>query len=373
MFGIRRRRTRAIQEIIIHAGMHKTGTTSIQETLFAHADQLKQRDLLYPTCWPSNHSIPIFSLFKRDPSYFENIVEERSRQEIEHTRQHFMRVLQQEIATSTPTRLVLSGENISLLTYRELRSFRLFLQNITGYRVPIRVIVCVRHPVPWLISATQQRLKSGQHLQTILDVKMRAIIPQLFQQRIGNLMRVFGKKALTVYSFDDAVQSVYGPVGYFLQQLGYAEEDILSFDIKKANESMSFMAARFIAFINEKCPIILCNRKNELRTRQDIDPLLAIRGPKFDIAYTYKKDFLQLAQADLAWLKAKFNISFTYELSEPTEDNISFPDSTTIKDIKAAYDRLPIVLQQLVIECWDDHFPEAPLVDVLHLAVTDYR
>ncbi|WP_240415738.1 hypothetical protein [Paenibacillus periandrae] len=351
MFFRSNKRKSNIHEIIIHAGMHKTGTTSIQETLFANAERLKEREFLYPACWPSNHSIPIFGAFTSNQKYFENIVEGRSKSDIRKANKHFLELFEQEAAESEQSKIIISGENISLLSRSELTNVRTFLKKSIGDKASIKVLISVRHPVPWLVSATQQRLKAGQKLQQILDEKMNEIIQNLFQIRIGNLVQVFGTDAVKVYRFEDSVKHECGPVGYFLEKLGYEKDEIITFNIVKANESISLIAAELLAFINEKCPIIFNNRRNEQRTREDINPLLAIRGPKFDISHAYKKGFLELAQDDLKWLKENFGIDFSYQLSPQISDPKLDFSPETVADINHAYDNLSAPLQELVTEC----------------------
>src|SRR3989304_5866607 len=65
-----------VSEIILHVGLHKTGTSSIQETLFLNENNkiLKNHGFLYPKNWVPNHSIPVYSAFCDNPEkYHANI------------------------------------------------------------------------------------------------------------------------------------------------------------------------------------------------------------------------------------------------------------------------------------------------------------
>ncbi|MHA6483026.1 hypothetical protein ACX1C1_14100 [Paenibacillus sp. strain BS8-2] len=350
MFYKRNRTKSNIKEIIIHAGLHKTGTTSIQDTLFANREFLKECGYLYPSSWPSNHSVPIYGAFVSNKAYFENIVEELSRREIKRNQKQFLKVFQKEVAEAKPSKLIISGENISLLSTKELKKFHKFLIKSIGKNVLIKILVSVRHPVPWLVSATQQRLKAGQHLQQVLDEKMKTIIPNLFETRVGNLIQVFGRDSVQVFRFEDSVKHELGPVGYFLETLGFMNEEIIQFNFVKANESISLVAADILAFINEKCPIIIQNRRNERRTREDINPILKIRGPKFDISFAYKKSFLEMAHRDIKWLTNMFGTRFTYELpSQQSNFRLVF-EPETIADIKNAYEHSSPIIKELMEE-----------------------
>ncbi len=57
---------------VIHIGMHKTGTTSIQAALHGARDALAERGVLYPDLGP-NHSHPLVSIFCGAPlDYYVN-------------------------------------------------------------------------------------------------------------------------------------------------------------------------------------------------------------------------------------------------------------------------------------------------------------
>ena len=72
-----------IKEIILHVGLHKTATASIQRTLYLNDELLKKKDYLYPKCWPYNHSIPIYSAFCDHPeNYHINIKKKYSKEDI---------------------------------------------------------------------------------------------------------------------------------------------------------------------------------------------------------------------------------------------------------------------------------------------------
>ena len=58
-----------ISEIFLHVGLPKTGTSSIQDTLFLKKNStfLEDNDYLYPKHWPANHSMTILNNFKNHP------------------------------------------------------------------------------------------------------------------------------------------------------------------------------------------------------------------------------------------------------------------------------------------------------------------
>ena len=97
--------------ILLHIGMHKTGTTAVQEALAGYDDgQTRMAQLRHP-----NHSIQMLTCFAQDPTKYHVWV----RQGIEpdrvlRIRAAMRRELQDELAL--PRRqLVISGEEMSLM------------------------------------------------------------------------------------------------------------------------------------------------------------------------------------------------------------------------------------------------------------------
>ncbi|MDG2326795.1 MAG: hypothetical protein P8L70_08700, partial [Halioglobus sp.] len=56
-----------MKKLVLHIGMAKTGTSSIQETLGLGSEQLAEQDVYYAPWKPYNHSFMFTALFLRDP------------------------------------------------------------------------------------------------------------------------------------------------------------------------------------------------------------------------------------------------------------------------------------------------------------------
>ena len=52
-----------MREVIIHIGLHKTGSTSIQKALYGYQDVSTR----YACFKEANHSIPMFTIFSKNP------------------------------------------------------------------------------------------------------------------------------------------------------------------------------------------------------------------------------------------------------------------------------------------------------------------
>jgi hypothetical protein len=344
--------TSGITEIILHVGMHKTGTTSIQNTLSNTTNNklLEKKDYLYPLSWPNNHSIPIFSAFCEYPeNYHINIKKGYSITEITDINKRYLESLKMEIAKREQSKLIISGEDISVLSIDNLNSLKKYLKSISTNDVSIKVVVYVRNPVSWSTSVIQQRIKGGTTYQNSL-IGLRADLKNYFINIINKFIQVFGKESINIYTFEEAIKHKYGPVGYFLSTLGFSNQEISQFNIIKANESISFIAADILSFLNEKIPVIKDGKLDAKRTPNDFSYFSVIKGPKFDLPFTIKKELFQCCQDDIKWLNENFGIDYL-KLPQVGQINHEFTEEI-IEGIKKVYnnDQLSIILKSLVLD-----------------------
>lgn len=333
------KKIKKIDEVILHVGLHKTGTSSIQETFFSEINNklLETKDYLYPKSWYSNHSIPVYSAFCDDPeNYHINIKRGYSFEEIKSVNKRYLEELEVEATERELSKLIISGEDISILSTDNLNALKKYLMSLSMNDVKIKVVIYVRNPVTWSISAIQEIIKSGETYKNSFQ-HIRTTLEHLFRETIDKFVEVFGKENVNVYTFEEAVTHKYGLVGHFLSSLGFNDYEIREFNSIRANESISLIAVDMLSFINEKAPIIKDGKINEKRTAGDILSFLNIRGPKFDIPYGDKKEILESGIEDIKWLKNHYGIDY-YTIKEPEtiELNYEFTEET-ISDIKKAY------------------------------------
>jgi len=151
-----------ISEVVLHIGMHKTGTTAIQSCL-KNYDDGSIRMARLPDI---NHSVPIYSLFSESRNdYFVHQKKGLNANQIKEYNQKSKIRLKNELALNRD-KLIISGEDISLLTKDEVLALISFLKERAS---KVRVIAYVRDPVGFASSALQQYIQGGMrtaHLPT---------------------------------------------------------------------------------------------------------------------------------------------------------------------------------------------------------------
>jgi len=192
---------------IIHAGFHKTGTSSIQHALSQYAD----KRLSVIQFGGENQSIPVINAFAKEPEHNRiNVRRGRTRSDLCQERSLVRDSLKKQLV-SAGNCAVLSGEGISMLDLDELEAFRSFLE---PYCNEIDVLVYVRPAVSYMESTFQENVKAG-----VARFNPRALLPH-YRKRLQNLSQVFGQHSVHVRLYDKQALVGQDAVSDFFNYLG---------------------------------------------------------------------------------------------------------------------------------------------------------
>jgi hypothetical protein len=246
--------TRTAKRIILHAGLHKTGTTAIQETLATGNEALISQGWKYPIFTDGaqakivNHSSVLYTLFCDDPgSYLPNLI---AGVDGETARQLFKEQLQAELESEY--NLILSGEDVSALPEHGLRKLS---DALAEYE--LEVIVFVREAYSYLCSHLQHRIHRGMH-------GIQLGMPSL-RRHCARLARVFPN--IQFLSYEQARSSSGGFFATFMSACGL---DPSRLEASEANISVGNHTARFLASFNEHFPLLINKMPNPDRPNFDI-------------------------------------------------------------------------------------------------------
>ena len=249
--------------LFLHLGLHKTASTSFQETCRTNQKQLKKQGFIYPLFYCrqankteiSNHSIPIRSAFGNNPtSYWINQI--WGIKDIEQTNNSYKQQLAS--ALKSGDNLILSGEGISLLSEQELLNFTRFVKE---FNYDIKAFGLVRPPLEFATSAYQEMIKGGDHFPLIsfgnfttsylTDTSQK--IPTRSLQ-ISTLRKIF-ETNIEFQPFHKACAHPMGPTAYILERIGVSSNSIKT--AEKQNKSMSNLQTRLQNFINKAEPKVI--------------------------------------------------------------------------------------------------------------------
>ena len=214
-----------LSDVILHMGMEKTGSSSIQNSFVGYDDG---RVLYVPFKW-DNHSMPLSYLFrgwdKLEPRFGpKGLTHDMYLERKAEAQEALDAALQGDRET-----LLLSAEALMGFGPYEHREVR---DHIRQYRQKIRVMAYVREPIGYSSSAFQQSLKFGGDTLRVP--------PQRFQGRLGRLYRVYEPSEVELIPFRPKTFPNGSVVQDFAQRIG---ADVSRITEQSTNESMCMYAA----------------------------------------------------------------------------------------------------------------------------------
>ena len=150
-----------MQEVILHIGVHKTGTSSIQSALHKFDDG----DTFYAQLGNNNHSLAMHTIFSSD--YRNHHVWKAqgiTDQKLDSLRKQFLEALKGQVAREDRKRLVICAEGVCILKDDEKERLVDFF---TSNGVALKIICYVRDPASLAASSFQERVKAGMN-ETLL-------------------------------------------------------------------------------------------------------------------------------------------------------------------------------------------------------------
>lgn len=147
-----------IEEAIVHVGMHKTGSSSIQATLHNLASE-PDAPAGYLKLNSPNHSGFFMTLLSEKPEeYHAHKLNGRTKEEAKEIQKRFERDLEDALSVFDSRVLIISAEDLSAPSVTENMLGRL-KGILSRYCHSLRVVGYVRPPVAYMQSAFQERLK----------------------------------------------------------------------------------------------------------------------------------------------------------------------------------------------------------------------
>ena len=250
----------------LHVGLHKTASSSFQETCAQNSRLLASLGFDYPLfkCEAANknkianHSIPLFSLFTEKPKKYHVNAKWGIQESIKEVNSSYEKQL--EIHLQNSNNLVISGEDISVLSRNSILKL---INKLHQYNFKIKACAIVRSPYSALCSALQQRIKEGEFIELISldDTSPSSFNPQPFKtaSHLRKMRDIFGNR-ISFYDFDDACSHIYGPAAFLVQE--FLNQDPCDFEYRRTNESRSNFFIRIQNEFNKTNPAFVNGRSN---------------------------------------------------------------------------------------------------------------
>lgn len=330
----------SVSNLILHVGMQKTGTSSIQATLNKNRDCLKEDKLLYPESWSAWHVNEIGALvFDEQEEARRNILKRNGIKTKDLD--YLVSNLELELRSSNCHTLILSAESIFRYSQDGLKLLKKIFNELLGIK-SITIVFFTRNPVDFYNSYFQQMAKSSFPIDYGSNVE-----EDLYSNSLTNLANVFGDENLTVLSFEESLRHTYGPAGYFLEKIGVQSIRFKSINFLKVNEGISHLSYDLLNFINDIEPLVSDGVVSKFRSPSDTRCLENLSGEKFYFDLDAQKKIFKITKKDIVWLYEKYDIDYrSMTLKKPSSLKFSRQNLLEIKNI---YPGLKKYLQSMML------------------------
>lgn len=281
--------------VVLHIGPHKTGSTFLQSLFARHREALREEGLAYPG-HGINHNAAY--LYFCDAPQTEHEMIRAGCHSVAAAKAHAARgrtQLEADLAACGDARILLSAEEFCRLSSAGIARLLAFLRPYG----PVHVIAFARQAEALILSDAQEAIKGGL---TFADLQRDLPSPG-YRRHLEGWHDAAGPSRMTVMAFPPAE-----PLDRIMARLlGIAPFPGADSD-RRENVSLTLNGAMVLSAINAAAPPFLGNRVNSARARIPQTWLAALPGPRFRLPPDMLDRALQSAEADMAWLQARFDI-----------------------------------------------------------------
>jgi len=321
---------------ILHIGMPKTGSSSIQQTF---CGLVSNEQFHYLELGESgNHSVLIYSLFSKDPaSYHAHVKANRSAVEISKFNGVNFGELKKAMQGVRSENVIISGEDIMFLDANELLELKKFLFE---YVSSIQVIAYIRPPISFMQSAFQQNVKEGDLRFGISEYR-----PQ-YRNWFEKFDSVFGRENVLLVKFDPA--SLFGGdvVSDFSSRVGVIVEPQ---NYIRTNESITLEAVAMLYVFHRLCP----ERTESSNTYKNNQILIAalskIGTRKLKFSSTLSRTILGTISADVKWMELRLGVGLTESLPD-SDGSISSEEDLIAIALECSDDLIRLISEKIRLQ-----------------------
>lgn len=277
----------------LHIGMHKTGSTTLQNSLASVAHPAGWKYLTVGSS--SNMGGAMYAMFATNPhESFWLMKRGFTAEEVAAKGIKMRSKLEKLIKESSEEILIISGEALCAIDKNGISAINDFLKPLCD---EIRIIGYVRDPIEFKVSFFQQRLKLRRVKFQLKDFRSK------YRDRFKKFDEVFGRENVLLRKFDPASFTNNCIVSDFCEQIGIQAPDRDS--VVRMNESLCREACGLLYAYRKFGPAMETGSDVIKINKQMLAPLLAMRGTKFNVSRTLLISSLAKETKDLKWMETR--------------------------------------------------------------------
>ncbi|NVK42726.1 MAG: hypothetical protein HWE39_15905 [Oceanospirillaceae bacterium] len=323
-----------MKKLLLHIGMHKTGTSALQTSFFHGREELNRHGLHYFD-YSDNHSAAFFSLFSKFPEKY-HINRRHGITTPEAALEHNKKLekdIRQRLHDAPAGTTIISGEDLSLLQREQIPALKDFLGQ---YFDSIAVIGYARPPVSFMNAYAVQALKGGKPLSAIDP----ASLAPSYQWRFKKFQDTFGTDNVRLKPYHASLLRKGCIVADFLGELNAPDSIYGALTIKRVNQHLSMKAALLLDLENQNGGSASNGAHHAAAKRNFLAAIGKIDGPRFSLPAATVKAVLEKEAWDIGWMQRQF---------PETIDASAWDDSRRLPDIEDADMHIPAAELELAL------------------------
>lgn len=317
------------QQLVLHVGMHKTGSSSIQHRLAAATSP----DFRYLDLGRSpNHSGGMFAGFSSEPERYhffrrQGVPADQARAVGEEVRCR----LAAELVVEGPGLRIVSGEDITTIDQDGLSRLREFVAPLVA---TTRIFAYVRAPRSFMESAFQQRVRGGMGA-----LNFASLYP-MYRKRFLRFEEAFGRDRVRLAAFDVARFPDRDVVADFCGRFGMRVPEGARLELNRAHSRR----ATALLFAYRRFGACYGTGPDEIRGNKAlVQALGSLEGPRLRFAGPHVDEVLARFSNDRRWVERRLPASL--------EDDPAPADAVTCEDDLFHFDEAQLEWMRQ----WGDH------------------
>jgi len=284
------------KKCILHIGMHKTGSSSIQQSLHHN---LRDGNFKYIDLNEPNHSAALELLFRKDPNKNPQIaVLNLTDEEMQKRKSNIWQKIIYQVSQVGDATYIFSAESLVSLSEDELV---LMYDSLSQMFSKIIVVAYIRPPKGFIKSAFQQKLK-GVHISSLGEP-----LPT-YRWRFEKFDNVFGKDNVLFWKFEPKEFPEGDVVLDFCEklQIRFPKEKTI-----KVNESLSLEAVSLLYVYRKFGPPYGTGAAANKKMKTIVDALTSIGSSKFELKKEFISYILEKDGEDIDWMEKRLGSALT--------------------------------------------------------------
>lgn len=296
------------ERLVLHAGMHKTGSSSIQHRLAAGGEGFHYLDLGRGP----NHSGGMFAAFSSEPEKYhflkrQGVPAEQARALGAEVRAR----LAAELAGGGAGLRIVSGEDMTTIDPEGLARMRDFVAPLAGETL---VLAYVRPPRSFMESAFQQRVRGGMGM-----LNFASLYP-MYRKRFLRFEEAFGRPSVRLLPFEPAAFPGGDVVADFCGRLGIP---VPAGDRLELNRAHSRRATSLL-FAYRRFGAAYGTGQDEIRGNKALVLALgSLDGPKLRFAGPLVEEVLARFANDRRWVERRLGRAIEEAPAEASAETVT--------------------------------------------------